>query len=119
MQNSENGKNGKEKEIDRLLQIIDSVARVDTKLDDLDAQYRIDIKEIKQLIETIDKRIDDLEKRRSDLVQQVCQNANEISELKEYIARWKLYWSAISFIAVPLFTYLIVKLMNIAFHLPV
>lgn len=119
MSNGENGKNGKEKEIDRLLRLIDSVARIDTKVTSIDEQTKEQIGDIKQRITEICNQLLDLEKRRSDLVQQVERNEASIIKMREGIARWKIYWSAIAFIVVPLFTYLITKAFNILLHIPI
>jgi chromosome segregation ATPase len=150
MSNSENGKNGKAKngEIDRLLKLIDAVARIDTKVSALNDQLRQEIEELKERqksyeerlayiessgakpmqkqFEDLSKRVDDacnrvvsLEERRSDLVQQVEKNEMAITKTDEGITRWKIYWGAVTFIVVPLFTYIVVKLLNIAFHIPV
>jgi chromosome segregation ATPase len=112
MSNSQNGKNGKEKEIDRLLKLIDSIGRIDEKLDALHEQYNIDCADNKERMNTLQAQVNDLEKRRSDLVQQVEDTKNKINKLEEGIARWKIYWAAIAFIASPILTTVIIFLIT-------
>lgn len=116
MSNSENGKNGKEKEIDRLLKLIDSLARIDEKLDALHEQYNIDCTNNKERMDTLQGQVNDLEKRRSDLVQQVEDTKNKINKLEEGIARWKIYWAAIAFIASPAITTIIILIIDKVFN---
>jgi chromosome segregation ATPase len=108
MSNGENGKNGKE--IDRLLKLIDAIARVDEKLDALNEQYKIDCNNTKERINSIAAQLNDLEKRRSDLIHQVDDNANQIVKMQEGISRWKIYWGAIAFVVSPTLTTLIIYL---------
>lgn len=150
MSNGENGKNGKasQTELDRLLKLIDAIARIDTKVESLSEQCKIDVTRVKEITDILEKRllsietegakpirelleqlkcridvnatnITSLEQRRSELVQLVANCDNKIDRIEEGITRWKIYWGAVTFIVVPLFTYLIVKLLNVAFHLAV
>lgn len=103
MSDNQNGKNGKTKngEIDRLLKLIDSIARVDTKLTALDNQYKIDIANIKEEIDTIRKDILDAEKRKNETIQMVV-------DLQKSFDKWKIYWSIIAFIGAPTVTTIII-----------
>jgi septal ring factor EnvC (AmiA/AmiB activator) len=155
MSDGKNGKNGSEKEIDRLLEIVRALARVDTKVTGLDDKLESEIADIKRELEAcssrlacieaegaktiqtqiadIKKRIDkvcddilDAEKRRSELIGIVSGLQNSFNKLQEAkfsrlqvsLKRWKTYWAVIAFIISPLVSYLVVKLLNVLFHLP-
>ena len=118
MSDSKNGQNnnGKEKEIDRLLKLIEAIARVDTKVsafseeakilrDLLADQYKTDITNIKEKLESIDNSFLDFEKRRSELIQ-------TIANLQTSFDKWKIYWSIIAFIGAPAVTTLIIYLIE-------
>ena len=57
MSNSENGKNGKEKEVERLLKIVDSIARIDTKVSMMDDRMEAEIVALKEEIIDCTKRL--------------------------------------------------------------
>jgi chromosome segregation ATPase len=147
MSDSKNRKNGSEKEIDRLLEIVRALARVDTKVTVLDDELKSEIDEIKtelkelstrlscveiegakpiqvQLTDIksrIDKVCDDIldaEKRRNQLIEVVSGLQNSFNKLQTSFKRWKTYWAIIALIVSPLVSYLVVKLLNILFHLP-
>lgn len=107
MSDSKNGKtdNGKEKEIDRLLKLIDSIARVDTKLTGLNDQYKIDLADIKEKINTICNNILDVEKRRNEIIKTT-------SNLQESFNKWKIYFSLISFVGAPAITTLVIYIIE-------
>lgn len=147
MSDGKNGKNGSEKEIDRLLEIVRALARVDIKVTAVDDKLESEIEDIKRELEAcssrlacieaegaktiqtqiadIKKRIDkvcddilDAEKRRSDLIGIVSGLQNSFNKLQVSLKRWKTYWAIIALIISPLVSYLVVKLLNILFHLP-
>jgi hypothetical protein len=114
MSDSKNGKtnNGKEKEIDRLLKLIDAIARIDTKVSAfseeakilrelLADQYKIDITDIRERLDSIDGSIFDAEKRRNELIQTVA-------DLQKSFDKWKIYWSIIAFIGAPIVTTVVI-----------
>lgn len=134
MSNGKNGKNGSEKEIDRLLEIVRALARVDTKVTAVDDKLESEITDIKKELEAcssrlacieaegaktiqtqiadIKKRIDkvcddilDSEKRRVDLIKMVA-------DLQKSFDRWKMYYSAIIGIGAPAITALIIYLIE-------
>jgi len=107
MSDSKNGQNnnGKEKEIDRLLKLIDSIARVDTKLTVFADQYKIDLVDIKEKINIVTDNILDIEKRRNEIIKTA-------SDLQESFNKWKIYFSLISFIGAPAVTTLIIYLIE-------
>jgi len=107
MSDNKNGKtdNGKEKEIDRLLKLIDSIARVDTKLTAFADQYKIDLIDIKEKINTVTDNILDVEKRRNEIIKTT-------SDLQESFNKWKIYFSLISFAGAPAITTLIIYLIE-------
>jgi DNA-binding protein H-NS len=137
MQNGENGKNGKEKEIDRLLNIIDSVARVDEKLDVFtkecsELEERVILLE-REGAKVVQERINDLQTQFKEMRELIETSRKEIATLtekcnttmvsiekqKSEYQKYKWIWGAITFFIVPCFTYLLTKVLNVIFHIPI
>lgn len=146
MSDSKNGKNGSEKEIDRLLSIVQALARVDTKVSVLDEQLKSDIAELKQEItacserlacvetsgtkpmqvrlENLSKKLDDacnrlisLENLRVEITKAIGDNALAIVKLQSQYDKTKWIWAAIAGIGTPAITALIVLLVEYFSHL--
>jgi hypothetical protein len=94
---SENGKSGN-KEIDRLISLIEKVTRLDTKLGEFCRQYLLDLADIKKLTNDNDKRIEELEKK--------C------IMLKASFDKWKMVWGAVAIIVVPILTTIVVLVIH-------
>lgn len=146
MSDSKNGKNGSEKEIDRLLSIVQALARVDTKVSVLDEQLKSDITELKEeikvcserlacietsgarplqiRIEDLSKKLDDacnrliaLENLRAEIIKSTGDNALAIVKLQSQYDKTKWIWAAIAGIGTPAITTLIVLLVEYFSHL--
>lgn len=105
--------NGGNKEIDRIAKLIEQITRVDTKLGTLLEQYRIDINDLKEECEHITTRIDDLEKRRSELVHEVEGTKVDEAKLKAEFDKWKMIWGAVALIVSPILTAILIKCLSL------
>jgi len=130
MSNGENGKTAKNGEIDRLLKLIDSVARIDTKIAILVEQQKTDVDRIKSLTDELERRTGELEKYGAQTIRDqikdikddlgICSQdimdaerrrnevIKQIADLQKEFDRWKIYFGLIAFIGSPAITTFII-----------
>ena len=94
------------------MKLVDQLARVDEKLDAWCDQYRIDVKEFHDLCNQIQAKVDDLEKRRSELVKEVEETKTRAAEMKAEFDKWKLIWGAIAIVVTPAITTLVLFVLD-------
>lgn len=104
--------NGSGKEVDRLLLLIEKIARVDTKLDEYSKQYIIDERNIKDVISLLQDDIEAIETKCDEILIKYTDIKIDFNELKSSYDKQKWIWSAASIIIAPILTTIIIIVIN-------
>lgn len=94
-----------EQEIERLLKLIDQIARVDTKLDGLCKQYVDDIAQLR-------KECDDMRRIADKLRDEHDTLKDLFVKLQVSYDKWKWIWGAIAVVVTPIITSIVIFIIH-------
>lgn len=90
-----------DKEIDRLIKLIEQISRLDTKVDILCKQYTVDLNNMKEMLTEQSKKAEKLQEEHEDL-------KDLFVKLQVSYDKYKWVWGALAIIITPIITTLVI-----------